>query len=110
MGDFRIQTPQRAGSLMSRDRPASTSKKQERQGTPTNLGKALYEETYYISSVRDNYLTLISDNMEILELPLGLIQDEVKVGHPIKLRLEYDHKRQQQDETKFKTLQKNLYR
>jgi hypothetical protein len=71
--------------------------------------RPLYEETYYISSLRDNYLTLISDNMEILELPLGLIQDNVKIGCPIRLRLEYDHKRQQADDHRFKTIQKELY-
>ena len=47
--------------------------------------------------------------MEILELPLGLIQESVKLGSPIKLRLEYDHKRQQTDDNRFKTIQKELY-
>jgi hypothetical protein len=47
--------------------------------------------------------------MEILELPLGLIQENIKLGSPIKLRLEYDQKRQQSDEHRFKTIQKELY-
>lgn len=72
--------------------------------------RPLYEETYYISSIRENYLTLISDNMEILELPLGLIREDIKIGHPIKLKLEYDIKRQQSDDNRFKTIQKDLYK
>ena len=53
---------------------------------------------------------LLSDNMEVLELPLGLIREEIKIGHPIKLRLEYDEKRMQTDDIKFKTVQKQLYK
>ena len=48
--------------------------------------------------------------MEILELPLGLIKDDIKIGYPIKLKLEYDVKRQQSDDNKFKTIQKDLYK
>lgn len=48
--------------------------------------------------------------MEILELPLGLIKEDVKLGHPIKLKLEYDVKRQQVDDNRFKTIQKDLYK
>jgi hypothetical protein len=48
--------------------------------------------------------------MEILELPLGLIREDIKIGHPIKLKLEYDVKRQQTDDNRFKTIQKDLYK
>lgn len=86
--------------------PSSDKHIPRQQGSSPSSAKPIYEETYYISSLRDNYLTLISDNLEVLELPLGLIQDTIKIGCPIRLRLEYDHRRQQTDDHRFKTIQK----
>ncbi len=41
---------------------------------------------------------------------MGLIREDIKVGHPIRLKLEYDSKRQQTDDNRFKTIQKDLYK
>lgn len=51
----------RKGSLPHRSRPQSLKQIPPQEGS--SQSKPLYEETYYISSLRDNYLTLISDNM-----------------------------------------------
>ena len=51
----------------------------------------------------------MSDSLEILELPLGLIRENVKIGYPIKMRLEYDSARQQSDDIRFKGIQKRIY-
>ena len=37
-------------------------------------------------------------------------KEDVKLGHPIKLKLEYDVKRHQVDDNRFKTIQKDLYK
>lgn len=59
--------------------------------------KTLYDEIYYVSGIKENYFMMISDNMQLLELPLGLVKEEVKLGQPIRVRLETDGKRWQTD-------------
>ena len=51
---------------------------------------------------------MISDNMHIIELPVGLLKANVAIGDPIKLKLEFDAKRANADRRKFYGLQEEL--
>ena len=53
-------------------------------------------------------MLLLSDSMKIIELPLGIIKNEVKIGDPIKLKLEFDVNRIEQDRKKFQNLQRRF--
>lgn len=46
-----------------------------------------YEETYYLTSLRENYLVLISDTKHVIEMPVGLIKENLSIGDPVKLKL-----------------------
>jgi hypothetical protein len=72
------------------------------------LVSSLYEETYHLANLRENYLVLISDTMHIVELPVGLLKANVSIGDPIKLKLEFDFKRAQIDRKRFVSIQENL--
>ena len=79
----------------------------EQQGL-TISQQFLYEETYHLANVRENYLVMVSDSMHVIEIPVGLIKGKVAIGDPIKLKLEIDTKRAESDQKKFQSLQENL--
>ena len=36
------------------------------------LNKPFYEETFYITGMKENYLLLLSDTNQVLEFPIGM--------------------------------------
>ena len=41
----------------------------------------------------------------MIELPVGILKGNISIGDPIKLKLEYDTKRAEEDKRKFIALQ-----
>ena len=75
---------------------------------PVEPTSSLYEETYYITGIKENYLVLLSDSMQVLELPIGIIKGDVKIGDPVRMKLELDKMRVETDRKKQTNLQKDL--
>ena len=46
--------------------------------------------------------------MQVLELPIGIVRNDVKIGDPVRMKLEYDKKRMEGDRKRFENLQKGL--
>jgi hypothetical protein len=61
-----------------------------------------------VSSFRENFLILVSDNLQVIELPVGVMQENIKIGDPVKLKLELDIKRAESDIKKFQSIQEGL--
>ena len=42
------------------------------------INKPFYEETFYITGMKENYLLLLSDTNQVLEFPVGMFTTQVE--------------------------------
>jgi hypothetical protein len=43
------------------------------------INKPFYEETYYITGMKENYLLLLSDTNQVLEFPIGMFTTQAEI-------------------------------